>query len=111
MIFLDLSLNGDVICTSGIAQGLIHVDLMRFCSAEHSGTEITLRETTFRPASTGDDLAPKLRAALQHPERPPSTRHVNWIDRKKLRVGDEITIKLIEVPVNPPGPTADPPSE
>jgi hypothetical protein len=102
MICLEVSLNGDVICTAGTTQGTVNVDLMRLCYADHSETEITLRETVFRPASKGDDLAPKLRAALQHPERPPSTQSVNWIDRKKLKPGDEITIKLIDLPVNPP---------
>jgi hypothetical protein len=110
MICLEVSLNGDVICTSGVAEGFIHVDLQRLCSTEHSETEITLRETTFRPASIGEDLAPKLRAALQHPERPPSSRLVTWIDRKKLNVGDEITVKIVDRP-EPPAPNPNAPSQ
>jgi hypothetical protein len=112
MICLEVSLNGDVIGSAGVDPGIINLNLMRASLPNWSRTEISLQETACRPASTGEDLAPKLRAALQHPERPPSTQTVYWIDRQQLKAGDEITIKLIEVPdVNPPDQPPDVPKD
>ncbi len=84
--------------TSGVTQGHKHFDLMRRCHDDVSETEMTLCETVMGPPSTGADLAPKLRAALQYPERPAWSQPIYWIDHKKLKPGDEVTIKLIDLP-------------
>src|SRR5262245_39108259 len=97
---LEVALNGNVICTAGNEQGSVNIHIMQDSWPNLTQAEISLHEITCRPPGTGDDLAPKLRAALQHPERPASTRSVFWIDRKRLKTGDEITIRLIDVPVN-----------
>jgi hypothetical protein len=36
---------------------------------------------------------------------------VYWIDRKQLKVGDEITIRLVDLHVNDPAPNPDATSE
>jgi hypothetical protein len=113
MICFEVSLNGEVLCTTGTSQGVLNLDLMRVCLHNHDRTEIRLQETIYRAPSTGDDLAPKLRAALQQHERPASTQTVHWIDRKSLRPGDKITVRLVDVPVNtadvlpPPPPSSN----
>ena len=104
MICFEVSLNGEVLCTTGTSQGFLDFDLRRICMPNWNETELNLRETICRPPSTGDDLAPKIREALQQPERPASTQSVYWIDRKQLKPGDAITIKLVEVPVDHPAP-------
>lgn len=107
MVRLEVSLNGEVIATARSDQGVVHVDLEGGSSQKLWHTQINLRETKFRPASTGDDLAPKLRAALQYPERPPSVEWISSVVHQKLKLGDEITIRLIDVPEQPPSASAD----
>ena len=107
MICLEVSLNGSVLCTAGNELGSVHA----FIEAEIARSEISLRELVYRPPSTGEDLAPKLKAALQRHERPASMHSVYWIDRKQLKVGDEITIRLVDLPVNDPAPNPDATSE
>ena len=108
MVCFEVSLNGDVICTAGNEKGSAHVDVMRMPFS--SDAEINVRDYMHHPASTGDDLAPKIRSALQHPERPSSVQPVYWIDRKKLKLGDEIRIRLVEVPGSPDATILDSPS-
>ncbi len=108
MICLEVSVNGNVLCTAGTERGLVHVRLHHSALfAEACETVLDLHETVYRPPSTGDDLASKLKAALQHPERPASSNTVYWIDRKKLRPGDEITIKLLDLPADPATSTSE----
>lgn len=110
MVCFEVSHNGVVICTVGNEQGSVDINVMKTSFSKSSDAEINLCEYVHRPASTGDDLAPILRAALQHPERPMSMQPVYWIDRKKLKAGDEITIRLIEVPADPSATIPNEPS-
>ncbi len=107
MICLEVSLNGDVICTAGNERGSVHVHIRQ----DSVYSEISLHEIVYRPAKTGEDLAPKLRAALQHPERPASGYPVYWIDHKQLKPGDEITVRLVDRPVKPSAANPDAASE
>ncbi len=110
MIRLEVSLNGSVLYAAGNEHRSVHVHVTSFSRLESPFAELNLQDVVHRPPSTGEDLAPKLKAALQHPERPASSYPIYWIDRKRLNAGDEITIKLVEHPDDPPGPDPDAPS-
>jgi len=113
---LEIILNGQTICTAGAPHTIVGVTLHRLSPADEQAAWIIATGAIIPPPRTSNDLAPKLRAALQHPEPQPPMRHAILLNRD-LKIGDEITIRLIEQspdfqnPVNPPTPIPDPTSE
>ena len=94
MICFEVSLNGDVIYTAGVHEGLIALDLFHHQILGNAEGWLHVRGTTSKPAPASD-LAPRLQAALQHPERKLTVEQVNW-GQRSVQVGDEITVKIVE---------------
>jgi hypothetical protein len=93
MICFEVSLNGDMICTAGVHDGLLVLDLFHHQIGGNAEGCLQVRGTTSKPAAS--DLAPRLQAALQHPERRNTLNQMTWGDRS-VQVGDEITVRIVE---------------
>ncbi len=92
MICFEVSLNGKASFTAGVPDGLLHLYLHSFGGDD--GIRLDVGATSSEPAPS--DLAPKLRAALQHPE-PRRIKHERWFDQR-VHLGDEITVKIVDRP-------------
>jgi hypothetical protein len=92
MICFEVSLNGKVVCTAGVADGLLDANLVNF--GNEGGTRLFVGGMLCSQRVSGD-LAPKLRAALQHPE-PNLKKHLQWITDQMIGLGDEITLKIVD---------------
>jgi hypothetical protein len=98
MICFEVTLNGKVVCTAGMADGILHWNLTSF--GGNDGIRIDVGGTT---SFERGDLAPKLQAALQRPE-PSTAVHPVWLD-ERVKLGDEITVRIVDLP------ESDPPSK
>jgi hypothetical protein len=98
VICFEVLLNGKVVCTAGLSDGMLHLYMQSI--GRSLGVRINVGGTTFRRP---DDLAPKLQAALQQPE-PELAVHLKWLD-ERVNLGDEITVRIVE------RPECDPPTE
>jgi hypothetical protein len=102
MVRVEVLVNGKPAC---IPDGYMTFLNLLAHSGRYTGNENRLWVTGFVDGSA--DFAPKLRAAMH--ERP-ADRQVKWLDQK-IEVGDEITIRLVDVPGNsadaPPAPTTN----
>lgn len=65
LICFEVSLNGEVACTAGLPNSLLHLYLNSF--GDSNGISIDVGATTL--VDKNEDLAPKLRAALQRPSQ------------------------------------------
>jgi hypothetical protein len=91
MICLEVLLNGEVICAAGDESGSVSLGL--FTDRNNDSAKIHIHGARI-DATKNDDLAPKIRAALQHPE-PARIESLSWLDRTVM-LGDEITIRIVE---------------
>lgn len=92
MVRVEVLVNGKPACMPDGYMTFLH---LLVDSGRYGGSFNRLWISGFVDGSS--TLAPRLRAAT--PEQT-SDRQVRWLDRN-LEAGDEITIRLVNVPVNP----------
>jgi hypothetical protein len=92
MVRVEVLVNGEPAC---MPDGYLTFLNLLVHSGRYTGHSNHLTVTGF--VDEPSDLAPKLRAAMR--ERP-ADQQVTWLERT-IEAGDEITIRLVDVPVNP----------
>jgi hypothetical protein len=93
MIAFEISINGKKICTAGIGQLGNLVASLGWCEGPHVasiGMKNADRPLIFRVAGTHVEKASQLEAGFKHTEK------LEW-GMPKIEVGDEVTIRVIEV--------------
>jgi hypothetical protein len=91
MICLEVLLNGEVISTGGDEQGMVAFGIITGRGQDIA--RIYMDGARVIADADNSDLAPKLRAALQYPERP-QMQSMRWLN-KAIRLGDEITVRIV----------------
>lgn len=94
MVCLEISLNGNVICTAGLEEGQVSAHILSPEGAHRSEGRLFVHGATSRPpAFAGPDVAPVLLEAMQRSFKISS---VLWLEGQLVKVGDELTIRVVD---------------